>query len=483
MSTIGRNIVTELKNGNYAIVDQHPDLQEMDIKMVNHYAHELFAKAIDGNDRHLLEALLRIPGIAVSSGAYCALRHAVKKGISEILPQLIAAPHVKPNLPEPSGDTAIILAVTGKWAEKKGLEMIQQLVRMRGIKVDFRGDNKQTALMHAITKRWYKVAQLLMEQGANPKVYDASGSSPLSVAMMATDLPSDLFMSMLTYQEEMPVEEVIAQLEAEEPDTSLQPYDDPYDILVQTQQMQQQGGGSQHDDDDQDDTDDDDPTPTYQTQAQKNHHLDDEPAYTPAVKQAGPQMDTHAAIASPPSQLEKVAYDEGSFLSTLGEADMTALERVVTRAFLMRSPGNADKWLLHKPEVLAGMEEICRILELRGDTITSQHAAEKDPMTGDNLWMAAARNGLFAEVLLALSNSGCLPRVDDLLAQDLNGKSALTLIEQHGELNEVLHSAAWAKEPGRLAKLLAVFPKNKRQAYKRLVTRTHIMMLDKMMNA
>lgn len=476
MSNIGRTIVTELKNGNYAIVDQHQDIQEMDIKMVNHYAHELFAKALDGNDNGLLEALLRIPGISVSSGGYCALRHAVKKGLSEFLPQLIQAPHVKANLPEQSGDTAIILAVTGKWSEKKALEMIQHLVKMRGIKVDYRGDNKQTALLHAITKRWYKVAQLLMDQGANPKIYDAAGNSPLSVAMMASDLPSDLFMAMLTYQEEMPVEEAIAQLEAPEVDNSFQPYEDPYDLVVQTSQMPQQDTPVADDDD----TEDDDDQTAFGSKVQTNHHLDDAPAYIPTTQPAI-QPTAQIGHTAPETLKEKTVYDENAFLSILGEADMGALEQVVTRQMLMRSPGNADRWPLHKPEVLAGMEEICRILELKGDTITSQHAAEKDPMTGDNLWLAAARNGLFPEVLEALASAKCLPRIDDLLSQDLSGKNALSLIEAHGQLNQVLQSPAWAQEPGRLAKLLASFPKAKRQAYKRLITRTHILMLDKMM--
>lgn len=452
----------------------------MDIKMVNHYGHELFAKAIDNQDKALLDALMRIPGIIVSSGGYCALRHAVKKGLPEFVGLLSGAAGIRPNLPEASGDTALILAITGKWSEKKGLEMVKELLELPGIKVNFRGDNKQTALHHAITKRWYRVAKMLMDAGANPKIYDAAGNSPLSSAMMATDLPAELFTGMLSYQPPAPVEEIIEAMEAElEAEQNQSDSDDDFGDDSAT------GNDSQQDDAQQ--------TPGVQIQQNPTPQMQ-----TPPVKQAGPrnmppkQQDHNIPVTEGPDfvpedlgltptpqvQVSRAVYDEETFLRELGAADMVALEKEISKSMLMSAPGGANRILLHRPEVISGIREVVRILQLKGEAISTNDAGEKDPMSGDNLWHAAAKNDCMEEVLEELTTFGTWPRQEDLITPDLNGKSVVQLLEETGRLTAVLNSPGWKDHPELLVAVLASLPKGRRQALRGLVSRAHVMMLD-----
>lgn len=197
MSQNGRALISALNNGDYDALDRI-SLSETDIAIVNQRVHELFERAIGGENLPLFEALLQIPQVKISGKDYCALRHAAQLGLAEYLQRLEGHRGVRPALKDKSGFTALHLAMVGRWPEGKGAPLIRILLGFPGIKVNARNLEKKTALHYAMDKEWYEVAELLMDAGANPNMEDAEGKSPTNVGLMAT-LPDSLFGKMLSY--------------------------------------------------------------------------------------------------------------------------------------------------------------------------------------------------------------------------------------------------------------------------------------------
>lgn len=207
MSNLGRNLVSELKKGNLDAINEVGSLGEVDLKMVHHYAHELFSQAIQKKDVKLFETVLKIPRVQMSTQDYCAVRHAVNQGMSDFVDKMRHAKAVNPNLPDADGNVALILAVTGAWGQKKAMELTKAVLNLPGIKSNVKGEFGKTALHHALGKRWFEVATVLLDGGANPKIEDNTGSSPLFEALQAPDVPSDLFSRMLGFSGDAPEEE------------------------------------------------------------------------------------------------------------------------------------------------------------------------------------------------------------------------------------------------------------------------------------
>ncbi len=197
MSQNGRALISALNNGDYDALDRI-SLSETDIAIVNQRVHELFERAIGGENLPLFEALLQIPQVKVSGKDYCALRHAAQLGLAEYLQRLEGHRGVKPSLKDKSGFTALHLALIGRWPEGKGAPLVRILLGFPGIKVNARNLEKKTALHYAMDKEWYEVAELLMDAGANPNIEDAEGKTPTNVGLMAA-LPDSLFGKMLSF--------------------------------------------------------------------------------------------------------------------------------------------------------------------------------------------------------------------------------------------------------------------------------------------
>jgi len=214
-------LISALNKGDFAAAAKVPALNDLDIKIVNHYAPELFERAIHNKNLKLFKALIAIPRLHISSGEYCPLRHGTQKGLANFIRELVKVNGLKANVPDKGGNTALLHALLGRWSQDKAVDLVKALIQAPGLKVNFRGDFRKTALHHAMERRWYEVAELLMDSGANPKMSDSDGKSPLSLAISNDDTPAGLFTRMLSFSGEEDVE-----VYADEPDAAPEMLDD-----------------------------------------------------------------------------------------------------------------------------------------------------------------------------------------------------------------------------------------------------------------
>ena len=455
MSNQGRALISALNSGDYQSVDQYSDLSDLDIKIVNSHVHELFERAIRTENFKLFRAILKIPHVLVSGPEYCALRHATTAGLVEYVSELSRVKSVNANLQDKNGNTALMAAVTGKWTQKKALDLVRAIVYTGKIKTNIKDDDGRTALHYAMTKGWFDVANVLVDAGAHPKVEDSDGQTPLFYALTGQNVPADLFQKMLSYDGEAPEEE------AEKADFT--PLDDDAQALPAQNPFGQSGFQStRHSTPGVQVTQNfppDDPTPPIQkTQVVVDDFVKDEPPL---------QIDPTAVARNTPEDTE-------SFQIVM---EGQQIDDTLEKSFLF-SPSSDRRYRLHRKAVTEQIGAILGQLTMTGESMIAADCARLDPTTGLNLWQAAALNGHFLDLLKAMARSKQFPSVADLTSRTEDGRRLADFLEESAQLSQVLNDSVWASQPVLLAHLLASLPERRIRSLSSLVARTNLLILE-----
>jgi hypothetical protein len=430
MSNNGRALISALNKGDYKAAAKITDLSDLDIKIVNHYAAELFERAIHNKNLKLFKALTSINRLHISSGEYCPLRHATQKGLANFIRELAKIPGLKANVPDKSGNTALIYAVTGRWSQEKAKELIQALMEARGIKVNFRGESRRSALHHAMERKWYDVSEILMNNGANPKIVDQSGLTPLNFAINNSDTPAGLFTRMLSFQGSEEVEELPDEVDA--PPVIFDDDDLPTDINAIS-------------------------APTNTAQAM-----------------------TQGATLPPPSSNGGDPTEDGAdFFRAMDARDIDDLEKKLTIDYLFATKDEGMPFRLYRRAVIRNLADVHRLLSENGQQLTAAHCRQIDPVTGNSFWHAAAQQEVFEDAISGMTAAEVWPTGADLAALNDHSHSVIGILDNIAHLSYVLQMPLWANNPMALADVLAHLPREKMHTFAKLITRTNILILDK----
>lgn len=424
MSNNGRALISALNKGDFQAASRITDLSDLDIKIVNHYAAELFERAIHDKNLKLFKALTAIDKLHISSGEYCPLRHATQKGLANFIRELVKIPGLKANVPDRSGNTALIYATMGRWSQDKAKELIQALIDAQSLKINYRGEYRKTAFLHSMERRWYDVAELLLDNGANPKMEDHSGQSPLFYAIRNDDTPAGLFTRMLSYTGEEEVEELPDEVDA------------PPVIF----------------------DDDDLPTDINAISASTSAPADD-------------------LASAPPPPLEEP--DESGFFQAMDARDFDDLEQKLTIDYLFSTKDEGMPFRLYRRAVIRNLMDIHRLLDENGQHLTAAHCRQIDPVTGNSFWHAAAQQEVFEDALKGMTEAEVWPSGADLAALNDHSHSVIGILDTIAHLSYVLQMQEWTNNPMALADVLAHLPTDKIHTFAKLITRTNILILDK----
>ena len=427
MSQNGRALISALNQGDLDAVHRI-QLSQMDLKVFNHHASELFDRALSQENKSLFKALLDVPGIRVSSNEYCALRHATKLGRTDYVALLEGQAKVEPSLRDNAGNTALHYAVRGKTGEQTALDMIKVIADLPGFRPNRRDIDKKTGLHYAIEREWWEVAEYLIGKGASPQAEDGNDVTPMSMAMMAT-VPDSLFTAMLTFSGS---DEDAEDEEASGPD--------PYDAADEDEmaRLRDQQMNAHKSWDIQTPVTQNPPpqqappvqpsTPTTQHQPfpedpsihrrstsravdpLANHqpsinHFDisvsepkrepkkDTPP-TPEPVQAAPKKEIQQKPHTPPVKIEE---DEEDWLSVLGVEEVDQLPEILSREYLFTPGEGHSLWRIHRRPVLEKLRDVNAILARKGQALQPGDFRRKNPVTGLTLWHVAAAIGQFEE--------------------------------------------------------------------------------------
>lgn len=425
MSNNGRALISALNKGDYQAAERITDLSDLDIKIVNHYAAELFERAIHEKNLKLFKALIAIPRLHISSGEYCPLRHATQKGLANFIRELIKVPGLRANVPDRSGNTALLYAISGRWVQEKAIELAKALFSEPGVKVNYRGEYRKTALHMAMERKWFDLAELLMDQGANPKLEDHNGQSPLFFAIRSDNTPAGLFTRMLSWsgdeEEEDLADEVVA----------------PPMIL------------------------DDDDLP------------EDINGIAPISADAG--LPPVERPDTPPLE----DPDGSGFFQAMDARNFDDLQDKLTLEYLLSSKEEGMPWRLHRRAVIRNLGDVHRLLGENGASLTAAHCRQIDPATGNSFWHSAAQQEVFEDALKGMTAADVWPTGSDLAALNEHSQSVLNILDTIAHLSYVLQMPEWTNRPLALAEVLAHLPSDKIHSFAKLITRTNILILDK----
>lgn len=460
MANEGRALITALNAGDYAAVDQYAGLSDHDIKIVNSHVHELFERAIKAENFKLFMALLKIPKVLVSGPDYCALRHAAGLGLGEYVRELARMPTANPNVVGKNGDTALLAAVKGGWTQKKGLDLVRAITILQPIKINIRDIEGRTALWYAMKKAWFDVATVLMDAGGNPKVEDEEGTSPLSLSLMASGLPTDLFTRMLGFTGDAVEEDADSAAPLHRPDddddSSFQ-RPDPFGQSVLQHPAKRT------------------PSVTVQPKAiDDDDDQDDDAVAPPVIKQVNTVVQDFGSDDQVPVQQSRpTVEDREDFFQVM---DGQHIDDSLEKSFLF-SPSSDGRYRMHRKAVLEVFGQVMTQLQMTGEAITAADCARKDPASGMNLWQSAAVQGQFLDLLNAMVRGKRWPEAADLTARTADGRSLADLLDENAQLSQVLNDAVWAERPKHLAALLAVLPERRLRGMAPLVAKTNLLIL------
>lgn len=513
MSQQGRALISALNGGDYDAVERI-QLSETDLKIVNHHISELFDKAVGGENLPLFDALLGIPGVRVSSTAYCALRHATQLGLVEYIKRMEGHPGVNAGIQDKLGFTALLYALVGKWTEAKGLALVNVLAGFNNVRVNARNAERKTALHYAISKRWFEVAERLLEMGAYAQAEDADGQTPTQLSMtMMMEMPDSLFNAILSSANEdddTPVEEEEDRRDPSEIEDEEERQDAMYNQM-NSHKGAELLGPKRNVDPANDPPVQQPPTPLRAGPATPPTHAGpavppngpgtrDPRAIDPLSVQQPSIRHTSVDVNEPPKpkreqpspvtihetpipQPEPYQYkpiqinDDADFSDIMGTHDLQDLAPELTRDFFLAPSDGDPRFKLHRRAVLERLEEINRLLGRKGQMFRAEDFRRKDPVTGFNLWHVAAATGHFEAALKALVSQGEWPNPEDFAEKTEVGKSIPDVLEDANKLSGVLHSDVWNQRPMLLATLLAQLPANRRQQFASLITRTNLLIL------
>jgi hypothetical protein len=467
MSNHGRALISALNAGDFAAVDQYADLSDLDIKIVNSHIHELFERAIKGENFKLFMALLKIPKVLVSGADYCALRHAASLGLIEYVRELARIPTANPNLVGKNGDTALLAAVKGGWTQKKALDLVRAIMILSPLKVNIRDNEGRTALWHALHKAWFDVGTVLMDGGGNPQLEDEDGTAPLTLGLTANGLPIDLLNRMLTYsgpntEEEADEASPIQQVTADDDDTghsARRP--DPFSQSVLNHPSQKSPGTqvqvnlstpSNDDDDDAQDT----PVIRKVTTVVQDFVTDEPPL--------------HVDLRTP---APKPAEDTEDFFAVM---DGQAIDDTLEKQHLFEASKDG-RYRIHRKAVLEQVEYIMTQLQMTGEPLLPADCARRDPATGHNLWQTAAIQGQFLLLLKALARAKRWPETAELLVKTEDSRSLADYLDDQAQLSAVLNDPVWTARPKLLASLMSSLPERRLRAMAPLIAKTNLLIL------
>ncbi len=467
VSNHGRALISALNAGDYAAVDQYADLSDLDIKIVNSHIHELFDRAIKGENFKLFMALLKIPKVLISGPEYCALRQATTLGLGEYVRELTRMPTANPNIVGRNGDTALLAAVKGNWTQKKALDLVRAMVILQPLKVNIRDSQGCTALWHALKKAWFEVANVLMDAGGNPNVEDDDGTAPLTLGITATGLPGDLLTRLLTYTgagiEDEADKASPMQLAADDDDVqppAIHQRPDPYAQTIIQQVPSQRVPGTQVKIDISPTKDDDDdqnaPLIRKVTTVVQDFATDE------------PPMKVDAHVPAP-----KAIEDTADFFAVM---EGQAIDDTLEKSHLFEASKDG-RYRIHRKAVLEEIEIIVAQLQTTGEALVPADCARRDPASGLNLWQTAAVQGQFMLLLKAMARAKRWPEAADLMTKTEDGRSLVDFLDDHGQLSQVLNDATWAARPKLLAALMASLPERRLRAMSPLVAKTNLLIL------
>lgn len=510
MSQNGRSLISALNQGDFEAV-QRIHLSDSDLKIFNHHVHELFERAIGGKNLPLFNALLEIPRIRISGPDYCAIRHASELGEVEYLERLEGLRNLQPSLKDKMGRTALHLALGGKWNEQKGLSIARILLSMPNINVNARNSERKTPLHFALERRWYSVADLLMDHQANPHLMDANGVNPIALAGESASMPFDLFIKILN----APIIEG-ADDEGEwgqEEDDPEDPYAGKSEEEMEQERFKQMNAHKQWEPTIPDQNVDlTDPAPLSDSSRRQAKPItpDDlravdpiamqqpslpysSPVSKPPAKNSPPTEPIKAAprepaqetpppttpVRRPASQGEPIVLenDETDFLDIMGVPSHDQLPQVLTREYLLSPADDNARWRLHRAPVIEQLESLNDMLVRKGQGLRPDDFRRTHPSTGSSLWHVAAATGHFETAFRVLDQQRMWPRPDDFNIQTEVGKTITDVLEDCNRLSGVLHSDIWTPHPQLLAALLAQLPASRQAQFSSLITRTNLLIL------
>ncbi len=464
MSNQGRSLISALNAGDFAAVDQYADLSDLDIKIVNSHIHELFERAIKGENFKLFMALLKIPKVLVSGPEYCALRHAATLGHVEYVRELTRTPSANANITGRNGDTALLAAVKGSWTQKKALDLVRAIMILHPLKANIRDSDGRTALWHALKKAWFEVANVLMDAGSNPQLEDEEGTAPLSMGFTA---PGDLLTRLLSYTGPT-VEEEADQASpftaaTDDDDAQLTPQmrPNPYN---QTSLPTTNGNP---------------PTRQVQVDVDQKKVADDEDHNPPLIRKVStvvqdfttdePPMQVDAAVPAP-----KAAEDKADFFSVM---EGQAIDDTLEKSYLFNSSKDG-RYRIHRKAVLEEINIIMGQLQTTGEALLPADCARRDPASGLNLWQTAAVQGQFLLLLKAMAREKRWPEAADLMTKTEDGRSLVDFLDDNAQLSQVLNDAVWSARPKLLAALMASLPERRLRSMSPLVAKTNLLILN-----
>jgi hypothetical protein len=463
MSNQGRSLISALNAGDYAAVDQYADLSDLDIKIVNSHIHELFDRAIKGENFKLFMALLKIPKVVVSGPEYCALRQAASLGLVEYVRELARMPTANANIAARNGDTALIAAIRGGWTQKKALDLVRAILILPKVKVNIRDSAGCTALWHALKKAWFDVANVLMDAGGNPHVEDEDGTAPLTLGITAPGLPGDLLGRLLSFtgaavEDEADQASALPQITGDEDDSShATKRPDPFgQSVIQHPPVQLTSGFASNvviiDDDDTP------PPPIRKVSTVVQDFTTDEPPM-------------HVSTQAP---VTKATDDTVDFFAVM---EGQAIDDTLEKSFLFDASKDG-RWRLHRKAVLEQIDYIVSQLATTGEPLAPADCARRDPASGLNLWQTAAIYGQFSLLLKAMARNQRWPEAADLLAKTDDGRSLTDYLDDNAQLNQVLNDGVWATRPKLLATLMSSLPERRLRAMSPLVAKTNLLILN-----
>jgi hypothetical protein len=458
MSNQGRALLSSLNAGDFAAVDQYSDLSDLDIKIVNSHVHELFERSIRMENFKLFRALLKIPKILVSGPEYCALRHAASVGLVEYVSELVRIPSVNPNLQGKNGETALLVALKGKWTQKKALDLVRAILLTGPVKTNIKDEVGRTALFHAMAKGWYEVADALLAAGAHPKTEDEEGQTPLFLALTGNGVPGDLFQKMLSFTDDAPeeeAEEMPLHSSAFDDDATSTPQPDPFALPRNPQHPHNRTPGTSVSAPIPDD--DDAPPIIKKVETVVQDFVVDEPPLSISPKNIAPDLE-----------------DNDDFFAVM---EGQAIDDTLEKSFLF-SPSKNQRLRIHRKAVLENIVEIATQLSMTGEAIVPSDCAKKDPATGLNLWQTAAVQGQFLHLLKAMARFKRWPEAADLMGKTVDGRSLVDYLEENAQLSAVVNDTVWMERPKLLAALMASLPERRLRSLAPLVAKTNLLILN-----
>ena len=456
MSNQGRALISALNSGDYQSVDQYADLSDLDIKIVNSHVHELFERAIRTENFKLFRALLKIPHVLVSGSEYCALRHAAAAGLVEYVSELSRIKSVNGNFQGKDGNTALMAAISGRWTQKKAVDLVRSILLTGKIKTNIKDAEGRTALLLAMARAWFEVADLLVDAGAHPQVEDAAGQTPLFLALTGSNVPPDLFQKMLGFTGDAPEEE--AEIPAAK--------DDNFDHSdAQVMPPQSNFGFSSNA-----------ASVPKSPGSQVISNFPDEP---PIVKQVQTVVEDFAKDEPPlqvdPNVKHAARPEDKENFQTVMEGQQ--IDDTLEKSYLF-SPSSDRRYRMHREAVTAEINAIFSQLAMTGESMLKTDCARKDPATGLNLWQATAINGHFLDLLKAMARNKQYPDVNDLMARTEDGRRLVDFLEESAQLSAVLNDSVWNTQPKLLASLISSLPERRIRSLSALVSKTILLILE-----